>query len=406
MENIYIIGMGLSESDLTAAHLEIIRSADLLIGGQRHLACFRHLQLNTHAITGRIEEVIDVIQHQKTDQRIVVLASGDPLLYGIGARLTKALAPDRVTVLPNISTVAAAFARIKAPWDDARIVSLHGRDRKYHLLEALKCGAPVAVLTDHKQTPDWLAGWLTDQGVTDIQMVVFEQMGTAEERIGRFNLPQAAAQQFNQPNMAILLQNSTDGAGKTLHFGMADEAYDHQRGLITKSEVRAVTLAKLCLKPGLTLWDLGAGSGSVGIEASVLLGPGRIVAVEQKPERVGMIKENAKRFGVYNHQTVQAELPEGMEKLPSPDRVFIGGGGRSLTEIIQRSSERLAADGIIVVNTVLLDNMTTAVNVLETAGLASDVVQLQVNRSKSMPWSRRLEANNPVWIITGKKEAK
>lgn len=406
MENIYIIGMGLSERDLTADHLEIIQSADLLVGGQRHLAYFSHLKMNTHTITGRIEEVIDVIQDQEPDQRIVVLASGDPLLYGIGARLTKALDPDRITVLPNISTIAAAFARIKLPWDDARIISLHGRDRKYHLLEALKCGAPVAVLTDCKQTPGWLAEWLADQGVTGAQMVVFEQMGTGRERICRFNLLQAAQEQFNQPNMVILLQNSPGGAGKKLHLGMADDAYKHQRGLITKSEVRAVALAKLCLKPGLTLWDLGAGSGSVGIEASVLLGPGRIVAVEQKPERVATIRENAKHYGVYNHRTIQAELPEGMELLPPPDRVFIGGGGRNLTEIIQRSIERLASDGIILVNTVLLDNMTASVKVLETAGLESDVVQLQVNRSKSMPWSRRLEAHNPVWIVSGKKAGK
>lgn len=403
METIYIIGMGMSDRDLTAAHLEIIQSADLLIGGQRHLACFSHLQMNTHTITGCIEEVIDVIQNQKPGRRIVVLASGDPLFYGIGARLSKALGPDRVTVLPNISSIAAAFARIKVPWDDARIVSLHGRDRKYHLLEALKSRMPVAVLTDRKQTPDWLAGWLMDQGTSGVQMVVCEQMGTAREHIGRYDLSQVAAQQFNQPNVIILMHSCTDGVEKTLHFGMADDAYDHQRGLITKSEVRAVTLAKLSLRPGQTLWDLGAGSGSVGIEASVLLGPGRILAVEQKAERVAIIKENAKRFGVFNHRTLKAELPKGMKQLPSPDRIFVGGGGRNLKEIIQRSIERLAADGIIVINTVLLDNMTVAVTSLETAGLETDVVQLQVNRSKSMPWSRRLEAYNPVWIVSGKK---
>ncbi len=403
MKNIFIIGMGMSDRDLTPAQLEVVGSADFLVGGHRHLDYFSDLAMDKHAITGRIDQVFDAIRQRKADERIVVLASGDPLFYGIGARLINAFGQDRVTVLPNITAVSAAFARINTPWHDARIVSLHGRNRRYHVLEALKNKSPVAVLTDRQQTPGWLAGWLMDQGVAGIKMVVFEQMGTPQECICRYDPAGAAGKAFAQPNMVILLHEGKRAASVPFHLGMPDSAYAHERGLITKAEVRAVTLAKLCLKPGHILWDLGAGSGSVGIEASILLGPGRIIAVEEKSERIAAIKANARLFGVYNHDTLQARLPEGLEKLPDPDRVFIGGGGRDLKDIVRKAAERLTTGGIIVVNTVLLDNMTAAIAQLEASGLNAEVIQLQVNRNKDMPWSRRLEAGNPVWIITGEK---
>ena len=153
----------------------------------------------------------------------------------------------------------------------------------------------------------------------------------------------------------------------------------------------------------MTLWDLGAGSGSVGIEAAALLGTGRVIAVEQKTERVAQIRQNARQLKVYIHDTVQANLPQGMNTLPKPDRIFIGGGGRDLAPIIQHAADYLAADGIMVVNTVLLDNLTLAQEAMQTKGFDLEVVQIQVSRSKAMPWSTRFEAQNPVWIIVGQR---
>ena len=206
---------------------------------------------------------------------------------------------------------------------------------------------------------------------------------------------------FSQPNVAILEFEPGNAPSDDLTLGMADDAFSHENGLITKMEVRAVTLAKLRLRPGLTLWDLGAGSGSVGIEASVLIGPGRIVAVEKRATRLAQIRENAGRYGVYNLDAVQCTLPEGLAELPAPDRIFIGGGGRELAAIIAASARFLRPEGVMVVNTVLADNLCRALDALEAAGMSTEVVQLQVSRSKAMPWSRRFEAQNPVWIISG-----
>jgi precorrin-6Y C5,15-methyltransferase (decarboxylating) len=265
----------------------------------------------------------------------------------------------------------------------------------------------VAVLTDTRHTPAWLAGWLRDKGGGHLRMAVLELLGTDQEKYAWYTPAQAAVLDCGDLNLVVVkTDEAPTAAGQGLHLGLADEAYEHENGLITKPEVRAVVLAKLALAPGMTLWDLGAGSGAVGIEASLLLGPGRIVAVEEKARRVAQIQRNARRFGVYNLDVVQARLPEGMDQLPPPDRVFVGGGGRDLAEILRRAAGCLAPGGVLVANTVLLDNLAPATEALEASGLAVEVAQIQVSRTKPMPWSWRLAAENPVWIVTGKKKEK
>lgn len=401
MEKVFVVGMGMSARDVTAAQLEIIQSAQILMGGQRHLAQFKDLSMEKKVIAGKVAETIDFIRQHRTDRRIVVLASGDPLFYGIGVQIARALGCDQVAVFPNITSIAAAFARISEPWSDAKVISLHGRNHKFDVLEALKAKALVAVLTDPAHSPGWLAQWLMDKGVDNLEMAVFEKLGSPEETFGWYVLDQAAGRTFAQPNVVILKYTGDDGGVDALGLGMSDDAYCHESGLITKSEVRAVTLAKLQLRPGLTLWDLGAGSGSVGLEASVLLASGRVIAVEQNAGRVAQIRQNARRYGVHNHEVIQAKLPDGLALLPPPDRIFIGGGGRNLASIVQSAVRCLESCGVLVVNTVLMDNLTRTLDVLEAEGVTVEVVQMQVSKSKEMPWSRRLEAQNPVWIVTG-----
>ena len=403
MEKVCIVGMGMSAVDLTDAQLEVIRSAHVLVGGRRHLEQFSELAMDKKAITGRVEETIEFIETHRADRRIVVLASGDPLFYGIGARIAHALGPDQVTVLPNISSIAAAFARIGEPWSNAGIVSLHGRENRYRLLEALKSKGAVGVLTDGKHSPQWLARWLISKGGDHVEMAVFQKMGMPEEEFGWYLPDQAVDRTFAQPNVVILRPAANAPCAEPLVLGMGDNAYRHEGGLITKSEVRAVTLFKLHLMPGQTLWDLGAGSGSVGIEASVLLGHGRIVAVEQNAGRVNHIQQNARRYNVYNLDAFQAKLPAGLETLPPPDRIFIGGGGRDLAVIIRSAVGFLKSGGRVVVNTVLVDNLTRVLDALRAEGMSADVVQIQVCRGKEMPWSCRFEAGSPVWIIAAEK---
>ncbi len=397
---IIIIGMGLSPDDLTARHLDIIRRADILIAGKRHLAHFSDHPGILKEITRDIDALTAYIREHIATHRIVVLASGDPLLFGIGAALIHALGPDQVEIYPNISSAAAAFARIKTPWQDARIVSLHGSTSKQCLLAAIEQGATTAVLTDPVRNPAWIAGLLIRRSYSRIPMCVLEQLGTPNEKISWYLPEQAAQQHFSEPNVVILTPPSSIRDGNEIYPGMPDEAFVHEKGLITKSEIRAVTLSKLKLLPGQVLWDLGAGSGAVGIEASCLVPQGTIVAVEKNPDRIRHLEENQRRYDVRNLEIHQAVLPDGLAALPQPDRIFIGGGGRQLETILRSAASYLKPDGVMVINTVLMDNLITTRSVLSDMGFSVDITQIQVCRGKDMPWSQRFDAQNPVWIIT------
>jgi precorrin-6Y C5,15-methyltransferase (decarboxylating) len=405
-KKIEVVGVGLSPDDLTPSHRRIIAGAEVLIGGRRLLGFFPESPAEKKTIGKQIEAVLAWIRRRLGRKAIVVLASGDPLFFGIGARLIEAFGPDRVRVHPNVSSVAAAFARIQEPWGGVRVLSLHGRQNEGELLRALAREERVALLTDPERNPAWLARLVLRKLGSGFRLAVMEALGTACERHGWYTLAQAAAREFREPNVVVLKRETGAKADRRpLCLGTPDDAFEHQGGLITKSEVRAVALSKLRLSPGQLLWDLGAGSGSVGIEASLLLGKGRIVAVEKDPERVAQIKANIRRFGLRNLRVAQAELPAGIARLPTPDRIFIGGGGRELPAIISEAARRLKPGGVVVVNAVLLQNVHDAQAVLGRLGFATEMVQVQIHRSQAMSGGERLEALNPVWIITGMRPA-
>jgi precorrin-6Y C5,15-methyltransferase (decarboxylating) len=234
-------------------------------------------------------------------------------------------------------------------------------------------------------------------------MIVLEQLGTADERITRTRPDRAAGTTFADLNLVVLKPDPARQAAPTLYPGMPDHHFAHENGLITKAEVRAISLSRLQLFDRAIFWDLGAGSGSVSIEAGLFITRGAIYTVEKNPQRIAQIHTNRRRFGIGNMQVVQAHLPEGLTDLPDPDRIFVGGGGKKLGDIVITAAGRLKPAGIIVINTVLVGNMTTAVNQLESLGLEMEMIQIQVNRAKTMPFSHRLEAINPVWIITGRR---
>jgi precorrin-6Y C5,15-methyltransferase (decarboxylating) len=405
MKPVNIIGMGLSPRDLTEKHLQIIRSADIIVGGKRHLEYFKDSSAGKKEITKNISGVIDFIRERMEENAIVVLASGDPLFYGIGNLLVKSLGSDNVIIHPNVSAISGAFSRIKESWNDAHVVSLHGRDADTNLLSAMRSRDKIAVYTDPVRNPAWLAKILLESGCEAFDMCVLERLGETDERVLWLAPQDASNSVFNEPNVVVLKRKSLKASSqKDIQLGAPDEWYDHQRGLITKSEIRAVAISKLQLLPHHILWDLGAGSGSISIESSVFLREGEVYAVEKNWERIKQIEANRSRFGSWNLNIYHLVLPDGLDDLPAPDRVFIGGGGSGIDEIILKSHECLKPDGRIVVNTVVLENFETSRKLFQKIGMKTDILQIQVNRSKNMNKGKRFEAQNPVWIISGQKE--
>jgi precorrin-6Y C5,15-methyltransferase (decarboxylating) len=407
VNQIKIIGMGMGKKNLPSAYLWTITNADILVGGQRHLDQFNAYRCKKHVIDKDLPGLVQFLKDHMETHKVVILASGDPLFFGIGGYLTKALGPENIEILPNITAVAAAFAKIKEPWQNVRVVSLHGKKTETHLIRAIHSSDIIAVYTDLERTPTWLAKYLMANDLTDFNLCVLECLGSSSERVEWYSLAHAAEKNFRSPNLVILKRNRlNDEIKQKRYFGMPEEWYDHEEGLITKAEVRAVTLSKLCLESNQIMWDLGAGSGSVGIEASLFIQNGQIFAVEKDPDRVAQIEINKQRFGAYNLSISCQTLPEGLQDLPTPDRVFVGGGGHRLKSILQAVIRDLAPEGIVVINTILLESMQTAMACLKESHFKTEMVQIQVSRSHPISQGERLEAQNPVWVISGQKPIK
>ena len=359
MQPIYVIGMGLGPEDITPAMAEIIAKAQVLAGGRRLLDWFAAHKAERLKLSGDIGAWLEDVAKAANTKQVVVLASGDPGFFGVAGAVVKRLGRDNVIVMPNISAVQAACARLGLQWGQAAHVSLHASAQKGlgALWRAMAFYDLVSVYTRPGLDPADIAAILNERGLGGWRMNVLEDLGSADERIGVYEPGQAADMDFSALSVVLLERT---GRPAKFHLGMPEEAYEHENSLITKAEVRAVALAKLEPEPGLTLWDLGAGSGSLGLEASLLLPGGRVVAVEQNPGRVEMIKTNRARFGVGMLEVVQGAAPEALAELPLPDRVFIGGGGKDLAAIIRAAAEVLSPGGVIVVSAVLLQSLEAA----------------------------------------------
>jgi len=395
---VHIIGLGMSPADLTAARLELIRNAQVLAGGRRHLDYFPDHPGDKIVIGRDLDRVLAAIQEAAARQRVVVLASGDPNFFGIGPRLTALLGPEKVVIHPNITAVQSACALLRLSWDDAVVVSLHGRGLEA-LTAVLGRAAKIIVYTAGAETPAEIAKLLLTPGCPAYHLAVAENLGQAGERVSWLEPAEAAERTFAPLNLVVLLKKPSP-ATRPCHLGLPEAVLDHEAGLLTKTEVRAVVLAKLQLLPGQVLWDVGAGCGSVGLEASLLLPGGQVLAIEQQPARVEQIRANQKQFGVGNLRVICGAAPACLHDLPAPDRVFVGGGGRRLIDILAVVQNRLKSGGRLVLTAALLASLQAASDYLHAAGWQVEVCQIQVSRSQPLAGSLYLQALNPVWIIT------
>lgn len=413
-------------ASLTATALAHLRQARVVIGGHRTLALFDDdiaPQAQRLDLTGRLSQVPEWIRAARADRLpVVVLATGDPLCHGIAAYLASHLCIEAIEVLPNLGTVQLACARLGLAWQEMKILSVHAADAGewtpgaapghglYALAQALRAHDRLAVLTSPDNTPDRIARLLLAEGLGDaFQMAVAERLCSADEQVHGTLMPAEAAQRsFADPNVVLLWR--LQARPQPVLFGLPDAAYQQRqpdKGLITKQEVRAVSLARLQLKAHSRVWDIGAGSGSVGLEAARLCPQGHVWAIEKNEADVAIAAANRAAFGVANHTLVHGRAPEGLDAWPDPDAVFIGGSGGELAGLIALCLQRLRPGGRLVMNFVTIENLAAATAALTQAGATWgatwDVLQLQAARSKPILAMHRLAAENPVWIVCAEK---
>lgn len=403
MKKIHVIGAGVEgQEGFSRRALELIGKAGLLMGGERQLALFPDFAGEKVVIGDNLGEVVERLK--KTDQRVVVLASGDPLFFGIGRYLLRNLPEEELEFVPNVSSVQYAFAKIHEPWDDAVFVSAHGRGFK-GAVDRIVANDKAAVLTDEVNTPRAIAREMIERGRDGYAAWLCENLGTAEERIIATDVKGLLEVEAAPLNVLILIKEyEAGGEGYVPTLGIPDDEFVTAKKLITKEEIRVVTLAKLKLRHDMTLWDIGAGSGSVSIEADHLLPNGRIFAVERNPQYVEFIKENLGKFNARHVTLVEGEAPQCLETLPDPDRVFIGGSGGNLWEILEAVDGRLPVEGRIVLNAITLDTLTAATEFMENAGYQIEVTTVNIARTRPLTDYKMFEAYNPVYIVTGIKE--
>lgn len=403
---------------LGARALAHLAQAEVVIGAARTLALFAgHLpaQAERRDLTGRLREVPEWIRAAQAEgRRVVVLATGDPLCHGIAAFLQSRLCIEACEVLPNVSTVQLACARLGLPWQDLKILSAHGRDSGewspgagsdhglYPILRALGQADRLGIFTSPDNGPDRIARLLVTEGVDQgWRMAVAERLLQAEERvIADCAVADATRMRFADPNVVLLWRAAP--RPRPVLFGLADEAYQPRqpdKGLITKREVRAVVLARLQLCADSIVWDIGAGSGSVGLEAARLCPDGYVHAIEKNAEDAAIATRNRARLGVHNYTLTHARAPQGMTNWPAPDAVFIGGSGGELGELIRLALARLKPGGVLVMSFVTFENLAAALAVLKALGAPWDITQLQAARSRPLLDMHRLAAENPVWIV-------
>lgn len=398
-----IIGLGLSEGHMCRYVHDIVRKANVLVGGSRLLGRYMGHPADKITVASPLEPIFAAIaERQELGLHVVVLTSGDPLYYGLGRRLIAALGPERVRVHPNVTTLQGAAARLKTPWDDIHVASLHGRPDLSPMLAALSRHTRVAVYTDPERTPAVIGRTLMERGAGGVvRMTVCERLHEEGERIRELSPAQAAELEFDALNMVLL--EKTAPPELPLRLGLPDDGLAHQGGCITKQPVRAAALAALALEPDFCVWDLGAGSGSVGVEACALLPRGQVAAVEKEPERCEFIRENARRTHAFQVAVHHTDSAGDLSALPGPDRVFVGGGLSASTAPLETACARLAPGGVVVVSAVLLKTVTTALNAFTTLGWETSVTQVAHCVSASLGSDCRLAAENPVFLIRGVK---
>lgn len=392
---ISVIGLHGGESFGRAAS-SALAAADVVVAAPRHAgqvargAHQRHIELSgpLHAVLDQVEAA------QGAGETVAVLASGDPGFFGIVRMLGERFGTDHIEVHPAPSSVALAFGRIGTNWDDAVVVSAHGRPMAA-ALDAVARFPKVAVLTAPQHTPELLGKALADAGCGPRTVAVASRLGEPGEAVARTGLAGLAAGTFDPMSIVIFLDPVGEGAADdaSLTWGLAEQEFDHRGGLITKSEVRAVALGKLSLPRNGVLWDVGAGSGSAGIECARLSPRLRVIAIERSEDDAGRIRANAKRHGVAV-EVVVGSAPEALADLPQPDRVFAGGGGM---DVVRTCFDALAPGGTLVATHVLVDRAADA------WALLGNSVQIAASRAVPIADGFRLDAQNPVFVSWGSR---
>ncbi|NJK58131.1 MAG: precorrin-6y C5,15-methyltransferase (decarboxylating) subunit CbiE [Pleurocapsa sp. SU_5_0] len=415
---IAVVGIGLDgQQGLSQTVQELIEQATVLAGSKRHLGYFADHPAKKLNLANFQTGIKAIAQLKLDNHSVVILTSGDPLFFGLGRLLLEKFKPEEIEFYPHLSSIQLAFNRLKMPWQDANLISVHGRSTE-QLIKLFKQGKDkIAVLTDNNNNPGAIARlFLALELPVNYSFYVCEDLGDTAEKISHF-LPEEITKlsnldeyNFSALNVLILVREAQKddlNLDNLPLIGLPDNSFlsfSDRPSLITKKEVRLAILGELALKPQQIVWDLGAGTGSVSIEIARLCPTSQIFAIEKTSMGSTLITKNSQRFRVDNIKSINGKAPEILSNLPNCDRIFIGGSGGNIVDILHTCSQKLTDRGLIVMAFATIEYQLQAINWLSNHHWQYRLLQLQISRSTPVNHLTRLTPLNPVTIITAGKQ--
>ena len=408
-EKVHIVGIGDDGVEgMTAQARRLVEAADVLVGPESCSTLVPAVIRGRLVSAANLEELVERIEAAGA-KRVVVLASGDPLFYGTARYVCSKLGKDRFEVVPHVSSMQLAFARVKESWEDAFLANLSGQSIE-RVVDRVRSSETAGLFTSDQWPAPAVARALLDEGIDYFQAYVCENLGSPDERVTQGSLADIAKDSFATPNVMILVRKArvADKPGQvgTRMFGNPDECFLQsrpKRGLLTPAEVRSLALAELQLRPTSEVWDVGAGSGSVGREAARIARDGRVHAIEMDPDDHALIRENAARFGVMNLNPVLGRAPEAWASLPDPDAIYVGGSGRDVAMLVDQAWSRLKPGGRLVTACNSIENLAAMHTLLRSR--SNDAAYWMVNIARGIEQLDRIrfEAINPIFLIAATK---
>ncbi len=411
MKEIILAGYGPGSDSLVTGEVEeAFSGARLIITSERLAQCLRsskkmridpEARIVIETRSGKICSLLEEMICEASCDRALCLFSGDSGFYSGASILLDKIRESAslgtgsvsVRVLPGISSFSLLCARLGIRQQDIALCSAHGRDCS-PVREVMK-GKDVFFLTGGQQGPAWLCAGLSQAGLGDLSVTVAERLGEKDERIRTMTADQAGKETFD-PLSVILVRRAFERRLRNLP-GIPDELFVRGKVPMTKRQVRILTVSMLDPDPENVCWDLGAGTGSVSVELSGFCR--EVISVERNPEAVRLTRENREKFGAWNMRIVEGEIPEILDRLPDPDRIFVGGGGRHMRKVLERV--RGNEPGRICAGAITLETLNEAVHALEEYGYEVLVSQIAVTDMKRRGGFHMMEAHNPVFLITG-----
>lgn len=392
-----VIGVGAQGIDSLADTVrDEIYAADIVVGSERLLSHFSDLSCKTHTWTSPISDMITNIETWR-HQRVVVLATGDPMHYGIGVTLKQNFPANETRVIPSPSVFSLAAAKLGWPLQDVVTLSAHGRPVN-GLTSYLQPGANLLILTGGEQTVRDIAEWLIEHKFSESRVVVLECLGGSAEKITETSAAYIGKQSYSDLNVVAIQCKLDPGCiHRPAIPGMADDCFESD-GLLTRREIRCITIASLMPAPGQLLWDVGAGSGSVAIEWMRCGQNMNSIAFEYNSQRIERIRRNAEKLGAPRIKIVPGLLPGTLENQPSPDAVFQGGAIFS-EEIFSHCWEKLKPGGHFVANAVTLEGEAALIRRHDKYG--GELLRLEISHSDQLGSWRSYRPQRPVtqWRI-------